>query len=790
MNDPRTRGATGSSGAPGHSLAYRIFSGLAANVLRFRWVVVLIVIVGTGLAIRDATNLTINSANEIWLVEGDPQLHLMRKFERLFMNDDFVLVLVESDDFFQADIIREFGKLADDLERNVPYVADATWLGNAEFVEGFGDTVEISELMEDVPATPEEMAEVKRKAFGEPLYINNLISPDGRIAGLVVEMTDYPDDVVDPRKLVAPAVRAVVEKPEYDGLDLHAVGGPLLDYDLDEVTGTETRKLMFACVAVQAAILFWVGRGVRGIVAPLLVVNLAVAWTFGTIRLLGFELNLMVIIVPILLICVGIGDSMHVIAEFHDQRDRGLSRREALVEALGVVGLPCLLTTVTTAAGFLSFMSAPVKPYREMGVYCATGTAQALLLTFLVLPVLYFWAPGRARTRARESQRARNDVFDRMLAAVYRVGVRRPRQIVAVFVVLTAVAVAGAAQVEVQSNTVKMFRPNVPLRQAYEYVDEKMGGSMSIEMMIDSGESSGVTDPDFLARMAELERFVKAHPLTTTSTSVLDILRQTRRAFNENRDEYYSIPESREEASQYLLIYEMSGGANKEKYVTYDYDVARLTARTRSMDSKDVSAFLDDVGSFAEQTFAETQVEIDFTGILAWVKVMNERIAQGQQVSFLTAAVVITFIMMTVLRSVKLGLISMIPNVFPVLMTLGLMGIAGIYMDMSMMSIGAIIIGVAVDDTIHFFMRFRREFGVARNYADALSATISSVGRPIMFTTVTLSLGFAVMLLSSVTGMMKFGALAGYAFTWALLADLLLAPALLILLEPLGPERS
>jgi predicted RND superfamily exporter protein len=380
-------------------------------------------------------------------------------------------------------------------------------------------------------------------------------------------------------------------------------------------------------------------------------------------------------------------------------------------------------------------------------------------------------------------------VFDRFLSWIHRTVVSRPRTIIVVFSVLTGLALIGAAQVEVQSNSVKMFRKRVPLRQDYEYVDEKMGGSMSVEIMLDTGESSGVTDPDFLARMDKLERFVKAHPLTTTTTSILDILRQTRRAFNENRPEYYSIPESREEASQYLLIYEMSGGANKEKYVTYDYDVARLTARTRSMDSKDVGKFLDEVGAFAEQTFAGSDVEIGFTGLLAWVKVMTDHIGDGQKISFLTAATIITLIMMVVLRSVRLGLISMIPNVFPVLMTLGLMGLAGVYMDIGMMSIGAIILGVAVDDTIHFFVRFRREFELVRNYGDALEATISSVGRPITFTTVTLTLGFSALLLSDVMGMVKFGGFAGYAFVWALLADLLFAPALLIVLQPLGRER-
>jgi predicted RND superfamily exporter protein len=604
--------------------------------------------------------------------------------------------------------------------------------------------------------------------------MNDLISTDGRIAGLLLEMDAYPDEDGDPRKQVPPAVREVLARPEFRDLSLRAVGGPIIDWDIDMLTAREAALFTSLCLVVQMGILFWVARGLRGVAVPILIVVLSIVWTLGMVALYGFKLNLFAILLPVLLICVGIGDSMHVIAEFQDQRDRGLRRHEALVQAFRHVGWPCLLTSLTTAAGFLAFLAARIKPFREMGVYTATGVAIALLLTYVLVPVLYSWGEPQARTKLRGAGAARNDVFDRILRAVHALVVARPRAIVACFLALLGVSAFGYSKLEVESNSIEMFAPDVPIRQTYDYVDRRMGGSMSMEMMLDTGRSDGVLDATFLNAMNDLDRFVAEHPLTTKTTSLLDVLRKMRRAFHENRPEDYDIPETREEASQYLLLYESSGGDQKQKLVTFDQDVARLTARTRSLDTGDARRFVADVERYVADEL-NMDSAVDFTGMLAWVRAMNDLIGEGQKRSFLAAFGVITLIMMLVLRSVGLGLISMVPNVFPVLISLGLMGLSGIEMDLAMMTFAAVIIGVAVDATIHFFVRFRWEFERSGSYETALFATLTSVGRPITFTTLTLSL---------------VGLMAGFAFSWALLADFLFAPALLLLLRPLGPERE
>ena len=272
--------------------------------------------------------------------------------------------------------------------------------------------------------------------------------------------------------------------------------------------------------------------------------------------------------------------------------------------------------------------------------------------------------------------------------------------------------------------------------------------------------------------MDALEKFAAAHELTTKTTSILDVFRMMRKAFHENQPAYYDIPKTRQEASQFLLLYEMSGGESRDKLVSFDAATARLTIRTRSLDTAEVRRLSAELEEFAEHRMGDLAT-VEFTGLMAWARTMNDLIGRGQRSSFAAALVAIALMMMAVLRSVRLGLISMVPNVFPVLVTLGLMGFVGLYMDIMMMTFSALIIGVAVDDTIHFFVRFRREFTRLGAYAPAIEATLTTVGRPITFTTMTLTLGFVVFAASDVTALIRFGTLSAFAFVWALIADFL-----------------
>ena len=347
-------------------------------------------------------------------------------------------------------------------------------------------------------------------------------------------------------------------------------------------------------------------------------------------------------------------------------------------------------------------------------------------------------APARTASPSTPIQIGKPDIFDRFLGRVYLINVRYPKVLLALFVVLLGVSVYGYTLVEVETGTARMLSKSLPLRQAYDFVDERMGGSMSVEIMLDTGRENGVKSQAFLRGLERLQQHLDVSPLVTKTVSVLDIIKQINESMHGGDKAAYALPDGDDAAiAQYLLLYEMSDGRELDKLVSFDSRVARLTAKTRTLGTGDVRRLSEDVAAFSRGGFGDT-VKVRMAGNLDWTKSMNDLLADGQRQSFLAALLVVSVIMCFALGSLRLGLLSMLPNIFPVFVTLGLMGVSGIYMDMPLMSFSAIIIGVVVDDTIHFLFHYRESFARTGSYEKALEETLLSTGRPMLFTTITM----------------------------------------------------
>jgi predicted RND superfamily exporter protein len=425
-----------------------------------------------------------------------------------------------------------------------------------------------------------------------------------------------------------------------------------------------------------------------------------------------------------------------------------------------------------------------------MGIYVALGVLYAFVLSVILTPLLYSFGKSAVKGRAsRTGKTAAGDIFDRWLALTHRLVTTRTKTVVALFGIMMAVTFVGYQMMKVESNTAKLVFKREPLRQTMDLIDERLGTSFTLEYMLDTQTPSGIKDPDFMAKLDALMASAEEHPLVTKCVSVTDVLKKMRRALHRDDSAYYTLPDSRQAMAQYLFLYEGSGGTTLDRQVGFTYDMARLSLRTRSLDTGDSRALAADMRANVDDLFGDGQVQITESGGISRYLALNDILYEGQSRSFMAALLAITVVMVIVLRSFKLGLISMIPNVFPVFVTMGFMGLVGWYLDVITISFAAVIIGVAVDDTIHFFTRFRSEFGRSGRYETALRETLRTVGRPITFTSMVLIIGNSVFLFSSMLGFFKLGLLFGFAFLWALLADFYFAPALILLFRPLGPER-
>lgn len=765
------------------------FERFAEKTIRFRWPILLFLVLITGFFLYQWKFLEMETSAESFFLEGDRTYQAYEEFKETFGSDEFVYIVFETEDFFQKDTVKLIKDLSLDLEENVPFVEEMKCLINIEYVEGREDEILVYELMEDFPETPEEMETVRRKVMKKPALINSLISPDGKTSAIILEMEIFPEEKGDARKIVAPKVREILAKPEYNAFTYHVVGPPILDHDLDELASQESSRFGLISLIVEMLILVYIFRSLHGFFGPALVVVLSIIWAFGIIGLLGWKLNTFVMIIPPLIIAVGICDSVHVISEFRILSNRFHKRREALVKTLSLVGLPCLLTSLTTAVCFFSFVAVDIRPIRDFGVHCALGVIFAFILSVILVPILLYFGKNKNPAKINKDNAAVNDIYHRLLTGIGRVNRSYPKVVVAVFILITIISFIGMRMVVVDSGWIEAMHESFPLRQALLFIDSHMGGSMPIEVVVDTGKEDGLKDIKVLKQIESIQQYLNRQPQVKKTNSIIDLLKDLRQSLHGERAEFYTLPDTPVQAAQYLLIYEQAGGKALDELVSFNYSKARITARVAMMTSAEYIGMLKGLKEFVTANIDPT-LKVESTGTVAFQSVFCDYIQKGQIKSFIIAFIAIAFMMILVLRSVKLGLISMVPNLLPVLFLLGFIGFAGVYLNYFLMMIGIIIIGIAVDDTIHFFVRFRREFNLYSNYEKAMFNTLESVGRPIMFTTLILVLGFLVFIFSVFSGLVWFGMVGAIAFFVALLADFFFVPSVLLLFKPLGPERQ
>ncbi|MEM7217429.1 MAG: MMPL family transporter [Pseudomonadota bacterium] len=737
----------------------------------------------TLLALSQFPKLVIDNSNEAFFVDGDPTQEQLDAFRDTFGNDDFAFVLLELEDAFAPQAIARVGELAERLELEVPHVLEMTWIGNVEWIQGVPGGIVIEPLIGDTNAAPAALASARERALSDPLYRDRLVSADGTTVGLLLEFDNYPEGGIDPRKDSPPVIAAIIA--EFPDLRAYVVGGPVSDYEMDMRTADEAPRWFAMALLGMFAALAFTTRSVLGVLVPAATVVLSVIWTLGFIAAIGFTLNLFVILVPTLLLCVGIGDSMHVVAEMNQLRREGQDTKAALGGTIDLVSKPILLTTITTAAGFLAFLATDLQPLRELGIQAAIGVTVALLLTYLfAVPVLSY---ARQR-KSEQAARTRSDVFDLLLARTADLVARSGTAVGIGALVFAGVVGFGITRLEIDTNTINSMNPDEPLRVAFEYVDETMGGSMSIELVASAGRDDGIKDTAFLSKVARLQAYLDEHPRVTQTSSVLDQLKQMNRAVNENAAAAYRLPDRNSQIAEYLLLYESGGGSQLEQFVSFTYDALRIQARTRSLDFAAVRDLTNDIETFVRDEL-DGELDVHATGTLPLFQHLGDLVAEGQARSVVLALIAIALILVLALRSLTLGLLAMVPNVLPVLIGLGAMGWLGAEFNLVMAVLAPMVLGVAVDDTVHFFTRFRRYFDERQDYTEAYRETMRTVGRPLLFTTLVLMAGFIGFYFSVFDGPRNFAVASLIAFSSALLAEFLVAPALLRWFKPLGPDK-
>lgn len=781
------------------------FGRWAHFVWRRRFVLIVsMVAVGVGLGTR-VPLLEIETDPEGYLRDDDPAKVAYDRLREQFGRDRLVMIAIEPPEVFDLAFLEKLRRFHEDLEAEVPYLEEVTSLVNVRSVYGAGDELIVDDLLEEMPTNDAELAALRARVLDTPSYLDRVISADGRVTSVFIETDAYSQVGLDQadelgfdepaaqngerpfitsreNSEVVLAVRDVIERYRGPEFPVSVAGSVLIPHELSRAMSADMPRFLGLSILASAVLLGLSFRRVVPVLMSLSVVILSVASTLGAAQLAGFQIDLSAQVLPSFLLSVGVGYSVHLLTALFRELDAGASRRDALGSALRHSGLPILMTGVTTIAGLLSFLVAALDPIVNFGLVGATGILMTLAYGLVLLPALVAAVP----LRARPADHGRVDAVDRFLGACARMAALRPWPVVVVTLMITVGAGVAATRVQLSSDPLAYLPEGHYYRAATDYIDRKLGGSLTVEVMVDAGEENALHEPAVLARLERMSEHIAAleaegEKLRRTS-SYVDVLKETHRALNGNQPDFYAVPEERPLIAQELLLFENSGNDDLEKLVDPQFSMARFTIRTLWEDGFDKIAIVDRLNRELREIMGP-DIHLVVTGMTVLITRNVAATVESLVRSYGLALALITPLMMLLIGSLRSGLVSMIPNLTPIALTLALMTVVGYTLDMFTLMVGCIAIGLAVDDTIHLIAGFRRDLARTGDPVVAIEHTLQTTGKAIFFTSFVLALGFLVFTASSMSNLRAFGVLTAFAISAAFVLDVVATPAFLVLVS-------
>lgn len=797
-------------------------------IIKYKWLFFLLIVLLVIFGAIGAQKIEVETSNESFMPENDPTIIENNRFKEIFGNEDFVFIFIEAEDVFDYEVLTYIRAVTNDLKKNLPFAKDVLSLTNVEYIDAKDDVLKIDHLIgEQIPHDKASLREIKEKTLSKKAYVNRIVSKNAKYTGIAVNLKRLPDrvyipfrenftptdqanwpaeeiimrkdikseeearahpdikltKVTDPMKLIVPALKVIMARhqPKAKNINVMAAGIPVIDFEGEVILGGEMGKFGGLALLAAIIILIVVFRSFRALIGPLLVLIATIIILFGILGWLQVPFSMAGMIIIPLLLAISVSYSIHVINHFqHHFRMTG-KRKESVNYTFENATWPCFLTALTTALGFASFAVVPVKPLRDVGIACAVGVFLTYFLVMILVPAFFSFgkdkSPKNPKTGGLGPQKNTTSWPSRWADFV----VKHSFIVAVISVIVVALSIVYATKARVDTDAFEMMGDKIQYVKEGKYIAERLGGHYSFELLVELPQQGMAKDPKVLSAVNKVTQYLSTWEATSVISSVNDVIKDINMTMHNNDENYYTIPESKELIAQYLLLYEMSGGESLEDWVDLKYRFLRLSVLVNEHSSAFEKEF-SQIKTLAEDLLPPG-TKVTVVGDVPILFKMVNMVSYGQIKSIFAAFIMIALVMILFVRSLKAGIISMIPNILPVLVVFGLMGIFDLPLDSLTFIVAPMIIGIAVDDTVHYIIHFKQEFHKKDSLLEANRETFVKVGRAIFFTSVILAVAFSIMGLSVVRSMTHMAILSAAGILAALAADLFLTPVLFVHLK-------
>jgi len=759
----------------------RFALSLADIVIRHPWRAILAMVLIALMAASGMRNLEFATNYRVFFGPDNPELQTFEKFQNTYTKNDNLLFVIRPDvgDALSPETAAAVERLTE-AAWQIPFAMRVDSITNFQHSWASGDDLTVEDLVQDATSLSHEALIKKRDiALAEPLLAGNLIAHDGVTTAVNVtlqypekNLTEVPAAVAYARDLAA-GIEA-----DYPNIEVAITGLSAMNNAFAEAGKRDATTLIPAMYGLLIIFSFVVLRSVASTVATLLVIVFATVVALGTGGHIGWTLDPVSATAPVVIMTLAVADSIHLLVTLRTLMREGHSKLSALSESVRINFLAVTITSCTTIIGFLTLNFSDSPPFVRLGNLSAIGIAAAWLFALVLLPAVIRLMPIKA-PQLRDKTRGLLPMLDRLARLV----TTHHRKVLVVMGTITLVLIAFVPRIELNDEFVKYFDHRVEFRTDTDFTQEHLRGIYVGEFSVEAAEPGGISEPVYLENLERFAVWLRAQPEVQHVFSYTDIIKRLNKNMHGDDETWYAIPDNRELAAQYLLLYELSlpYGLDLNDRISIDKSATRLSATFTDISTVQGRAF----NLRADQWLRSNTPEYMWaspTGSFVMFSYISERNVRSMLVGNVIAVIAIALIMMVALRSIGYGALSIIPNAAPILVTLGIWALTVGQVGMPAATITATSLGIIVDDTVHFllkYLRALREKGMQR--PAAIRYAFETVGSAMVATTLILAAGFALLAGSSFKINAEMGLLTALAIVVALIIDFLLLPAILMI---------
>ena len=813
------------------------FAKIGERIVKMRWLNIALFLLVMVVCFAGLKKIKTDTSNDSWFLENDPALIAQEEFEDIFGNTDYAAVLVETDDIFQPEILSKIRELSNEMEHYIPLADEVLSLTHFEFSLGTEYGMEIIDLIPDeIPTDKAELEKLRQLALSKQNLVGKLISKECDQTWIMLRLKAFPENwetdkeylqfiqrtaeefpqffegfdtskAQSPEIIIGHVFKQITDQEKYRILNPKTAGMPVVNYEKRIWFGKETPRLMGLALLLAVMVLTIFLRSLRGVIFPIISAISSMIIIFGIQGYMGIKMDPSMISLPMFLgFAVSVGYAIHVFTFYKRAIRVGKNPKQAAVFSIEETGWPLLFTALTTIVALMSFLFVAVKSLRWIGLTSASLVLITYFLTLILLPSLLSF--GKKKKTAKFTEKKKSPLLERSMGKLNDWIVMRPIPILIIFGIIIIVCIWGLTKVEVSFDIKRSMGDKIPYVKRLLYIgDSKLGSLYSYDLGIEFPNPGDAKIPENLRKFEILENEVKALKLTKKTSSLLDIVKDINQVLNEGNPEFYKIPSiddiaeyremdisqtekneiEKQIIAQIMLLYENAGGSEAERWMDYDELRLHMMVELKDYNSAEIESELAYISKRANELFPGAR--LIKAGTLAKYTAMQDIVAFGQIKSFLIALGLIAVLLILVFGNIKTGLIGIIPNIAPALAVGGIMGFAKIPLDMMTVTIMPMLLGLAVDDTIHFINHSHLEFDRTGSYYSGIRRTFIVIGSALFATSVVLVLNFSAYLTSDAKVYSNLGLLAGSGIAAALLADFFVTPILLKKAKVFGEEK-